>query len=120
MSDAAQFAPTTTADTIFVELFHSLTEQLASEGQDLGSLADAYLSTTVEGYDELVREDQPQLSAIKSNLLNELSAPTMTAKVFFKGLKVLKIESLGLHATTFGPEGKGATAHAALELKSAD
>lgn len=110
--------PTSTKpDTVFVELFRALAEQLQSEGKDLSAMADTYLAATVEGYDELAEEDQPQLKAIKSNLLNELSAETMTAKVFFKGLAVLGVESVGFNVTTAGPEGKGAAAHAAITLR---
>lgn len=111
MSDVAQFAPTTTADTIFVELFQSLRKQVETHDKTLELLAHEYLAAQHPDATDVER-----LSA-KSNIIHELTAPTMTAKVFFKGLKILQIESLGLHATTFGPEGSGATAHAALELK---
>lgn len=111
MSNVAQTSLATTGDTIFAELFQQILRQTDLQGKTFEQLV----------HDSLKHQypdaEVTQQSAAKSNLMHELTSTTMTAKVFFKGLAVLGIESVGLHVTTAGPEGKGAVAHAAIDLK---
>jgi hypothetical protein len=111
MSNQPNQQPVVSAETIFAMLFRQLREQLVAEGVRLETLV----------IDALRKQhpDTPDVNLLpaKHNLLRVLTADTMNANVFFKGLKVLGADSVGFHVTTSGPEGQGAAAHESFELK---
>lgn len=97
----------TDPETVLAQLFRKLLVDLKVDATRWAELMDNF----IQDPDNRVVGDRAAETALRGNLTMELTRPSMTWKVFAKGLKVLQVSQASFTFTTTHADGQTSTAN---------
>lgn len=85
---------------VFAKLYRRIISTLGVSREQVSDLTGRFISESG------VNEEHADGMAMRANMSRELASPQMTAKVFVKGLKLLRITKVSIQITGFTEDGK--------------